>query len=363
MRNVRWSALLFAGVLTANVGCSGKRGGGVMSHAEASTPPQAPPLTLKDQEKASADAIRGGSDDEDEVNPKKAAGAKKWRDTGVYLDGRPIANLSFGELPIALKPVFIEERVSSPIEPGHKGPGFTIIKQRQYRFTDYLKSLGVDLAKVKELHVYGPKFTDSVVVGGAELRKKGKSFMFRFGSDVQGKALPVVPDNFGNDRSPDKITAVMIYVEKTPPKLIWNEGFQLDGHTITNVPYYGDPMRGGVRVYKDDRYALSIKRPLLRETEPAATLPDGTPSYKLYALLEANEVDMSKVAEAWVVHHERRTEKLTRDELAKLTFVIGPKGQNEILLGDKKIPANAIALHSRPLKPEQLPKILPEEEN
>ena len=32
----------------------------------------------------------------------------RWKDTGVYLDGQPIGFLTFGELPIALKPNWVE---------------------------------------------------------------------------------------------------------------------------------------------------------------------------------------------------------------------------------------------------------------
>jgi hypothetical protein len=72
-------------------------------------------------------------------------------------------------------------------------------------------------------------------------------------------------------------------------------------------------------------------------------------------------VDSSKITEAWVIRHERREEKLSRDELAKMTFVMGKKERSEILLGDKQLLAHVIAVHQKPVKPEQLPKILPEE--
>ena len=39
------------------------------------------------------------------------SGMSKWRDVGVYVDGQPVGFLTFGELPIALKPVLVEDEV------------------------------------------------------------------------------------------------------------------------------------------------------------------------------------------------------------------------------------------------------------
>ncbi len=289
-------------------------------------------------------------------------GNKRWRDTGVYLDGVPIAMLNFGEMPLGLAPVWIEDRVSVDIEPGKPGPGYKIVKQREYRFTDYLRALHVDLAKVKELHVLGPKFTDSIVVGGAELRKRGKSFLFRFGAEVGGKAIPVVPDKFGNGRSPDKVSAVMIYIDKKPPVIDQELGMVLDGKVITEVPYFGLPLRGGVRVYQNDRIALHIKRPLLRKTTPAGHDADGTPRWNLLAVLKENGVATDKIVEAWVIRHERWQERLDRAALEQLTFVLPEKGSGNILLGDGKILAQSISLRAKPVKPSDLPQILPDED-
>jgi len=350
-------AALCATVISGSAGCS--RGASVVGKAEASVTP-APPVN---PELATVRAIAGNEDEEDAPPKQGQLGAKRWRDTGVYVDGKPMGALTFGELPIALAPTWKDEPVSVPIEPGHKGPGFKVAKQRYYKFTDYLKAIGVDLAKVKEIHIYGPKFSETIVASGAEMRKRSKEFLFHFGGEVMGKAIPAPPRHFGNGRSPDKISAVMVYIDKKPPTLVWNQGLALDGKIITDVPYYGAPLRGGVRVYQDDQLAMVIKRPLLRQTEPATRHADGTAeSWKLPSLLEANGVDGGKIAEGWLIYKERRTERLSREQLAALTFQMGSKGQNEIFLGDQKLPANAIALHAKALRPDQLPKILPDEE-
>ena len=83
--------------------------------------------------------------------------------------------------------------------------------------------------------------------------------MFRFGGLVGGKAMPHAPDDFGNGETPDKISGVMIYIDRKPPT-VTREGIELDGVDQTGVPYYGEPLRGGIRVYLDDKLAAIIKR-------------------------------------------------------------------------------------------------------
>ena len=122
--------------------------------------------------------------------------------------------------------------------------------------------------------------------------------MFRFGGSVGGKAIPVVPDKFGNGMMPDKLSAVMVYITKKPPVIVADQGLELDGKIVEGIPYYGYPMRGGVRVYLDDRLQLAITPDTLEEA-PSETGPDGKKRWKLVTVLKQNGVDLSKVVEAW----------------------------------------------------------------
>jgi hypothetical protein len=291
----------------------------------------------------------------------KMRGADRWKDCGVYVDGQPRGFLSFGEMPIGARPLFVEERASAEVEPGSKSPGWRIVKERRYRVDQYLTAIGIDLKTVKEVHAYGPKASDAIVVSGKELRKRGAEFMFRFGTEVGGKPIPVVPPNFGNGRSPDKMSALMVYIDKKPPKLIWNQGFEVDGQIVRGVPY-GEQVKGGVRVYLDDKLATILRRKSFEEETPAGQNAQGEPLWSLGALLAAEGVALEKVAEAYVIRDERRQEKLSGAELAKLTFTTGPKQQQQIFLGDKRIAVSHLALHSKPVPPEDLPRILPDED-
>jgi len=208
----------------------------------------------------------------------------------------------------------------------------------------------------------GPKLSEVMIATGKQMRSKaGREVTFRFGAEVGGKPIPAQPEGFGNGKHSDKIAAVMVYIHKKPPVLIPDEGLALDGKLVDGIPYYGDPLRGGVRIYQEDTLALQIKRPMLRET-PGEIGPDGKQRWKLASLLEAHGVDLSKVVEAWGIADERRQQKFTRAELDQLTFQIGEKEKNEILVGDGKLRVNAIALHAHALKTDELPQIRPDEE-
>ena len=212
------------------------------------------------------------------------------------------------------------------------------------------------------MHVYGPKFTNSVVATGEDLRSPlAKQFLFHFGGSVYGKAIPKVPEGFGGGNPPDKVSSVMIYVEKEPPKLVPQVGFVLGSEPQYGVPYFGDPIRGGIRIYLDDRYAAIIKRQDLDPTK-AIKSSTGEPSWSLPALLAAQGVDTSKVVELWVIRGELRTDKLTKEELANLTFRANPQAKGGVLLGDKGIRANSIALHTRAIKKEEIPFITPDDQ-
>lgn len=308
-------------------------------------------------------AVKPPEEKQDYVPAEFKSGMSKWKDTGVYLDGKPVGFLNFGELPIGLKPVFVKDKVSAEKRAGTKDPGWRWAQQRFYRFTDYLAAIGIDVKKVKELHVYASKFPESIVATGKDLQSPAaKDFMFRFGGDIGGKVIPKVPPNFGNRRGPDKATSVMIYIDKVPPVLdMEQEAFVLNGEKVLGVPYYGDPVRGGVRVYLDDKLATIIKRQEL-DAKKARTASDGELEWKLADFFTAHGVDTSKVVEGYVIRGERRTEKQTKAELDADWFSAGSQAHGGVLLGDKRYRANAIALHTRALAPDELPVILPEEE-
>ena len=322
------------------------------------TPPAAPAL----ESTAPTDPGKKGVNAEDYVPAEFKNGMARWKDTGVYVDGKPIAFLQFGELPITLKPTWVKDKVSQDKPAGcPECPAWKWSEARFYKFTDYLKALGIDAHKIKMMHVYGPKLSQTIAVTGKDLTSPAADeFMFRFGAEVAGKPIPHVPPNFGNGKQPDKINGVMIYIDRKAPT-ITRDGIELDGVDQTGVPYYGEPLRGGVRIYVDDRLAAIIKRQEL-DVKKATTSADGELHWSFADFLASSGVDASKVVEGWVIRDDRRHEQIPWSELSKMSFSASSKAHGGVLLGDKEIMANAIALHTRAVKPDELPVIKPDEE-
>jgi hypothetical protein len=126
-------------------------------------------------------------------------------------------------------------------------------------------------------------------------------------------------------------------------------GFVLGNDVQYGVPYYGDPIRGGIRVYLDDRYATVIKRQDL-DAKKAQKGPDGELSWELATLLDQQGVDTSKVVEMYVIRDEQRAEKISGEQLATMMFQASAQAKGGILLGPEKLRANALAFHTRALK-------------
>ncbi len=319
-------------------------------------------IQAKEERTGEKDKSKGDKKDSEWVPAEFKAGMSRWKDTAVYVDGKPVGFLSFGELPIGLKPTWVKDKVSADKRPGTDDPGWRWAQQRFYKFTDYLKAVGVDIKKVREIHVYGAKFSETIIATGKDLQsKQADEFSFRFGGNTFGKAIPHTLNTFGNGLSPDKITSVMVYITKKPPTMVRNKGLFLDGVEQMGVPYYGEPIRGGVRVYLDDKLATIIKRQDL-DVSKATKSVDGNLHWNLGAVLAAQGADTSKVVDVWLIRDELRKEKFAGKDLETLTFTASSQAKGGVLIGDKELRASAIALHTRALDPSEIPAITPDDE-
>jgi len=359
------TVLALALALTSCRDATGKRAAPESNGSAAATGSAAPSGSAADS--GSAAVAPKGVNAQDYVPAENKEGMARWRDTGVYVDGKPIAFLNFDELPISLQPVWVKDKVSQNKPPGcPECPAWKWSEQRFYRFTDYLKSLGIDIHKVKMMHVYGPKLADTIAVTGKDLSSAAANdFMFHFGGDISGKPIPHVPPDFGNRMQPDKINGVLIYIDRKPPT-ITRDGIELDGVPQDGVPYYGEPLRGGIRIYLDDHLVAIIKRQEL-DVKKATQTPDGELHWGLSQFLADKGVDTSKVVEGWVIRGERRREKIAASDLSTMWFEAAAKSgkseQGAVLLGDQKVVTSVLALHSHAVKPDELPQVRPEEED
>jgi len=284
------------------------------------------------------------------------AGMGRFKDPGIYVDGKPLGILKFGELPVPLPPSWRYENAAVQFT-GGQAPKKKIVHQRRYSFVKYLEAMHVDVAKIKEVHLYGgAKKARAVVIEGSTLRKGGV-FEFRFGSSTYGKAIPACGPHVGDTNCPDNIRAIAVYVHKRPPK---RKGgyFYLNGKRLDGIPYFGTPLRGGIRIYKDGPLVAMIKRRKLPKVSMHMTkTPDGVEHWHFFGWLQSQGVNTDSIKEAWLIHHNRRVRRIPRDKLIKAMFTASAKKSGEILFGDEKIPTKAIALHSKPVKKEDLPVI------
>ena len=109
------------------------------------------------------------------------SGMSRWKDTGVYLDGKPIGFLTFGELPIALKPTWVKDKVSPTSRPAAPNARVALVAAallQVHRLSEgdrHRRS-----SKVKVIHVYGPKLSaDDRRDGQGSAAKAAEGFMFR----------------------------------------------------------------------------------------------------------------------------------------------------------------------------------------
>ena len=230
---IRWSTLALAFGLAAS--CS--KGG-----PTASAQPAAPrPLVAHEPAvPPPADGDHGGG--------KKGEG--QFRDTAVYVDGKARGILRYAELPPGLEPFAMPEIDDLTIP-------------RYYRLGDYLTRVGVDVSKIREMHVYGSHDRVSVITGD-EFRAVKDRMIFDFTQQVTGKARARWAQTHALPHHPmvDVILGISIYQDKTPPVYTHGE-LMLDGQAVEGIPYVEDGIPKGTRVYVDGRLTGWVRRKTL----------------------------------------------------------------------------------------------------
>jgi hypothetical protein len=199
--------------------------------------------------------------------PADAVPEKKPRfssDAPVYVDGKPAGVIRFVELPSSVKGKVIK------LPQGYEQTNFT--------FYDYLTAIGVDLAKVQSLHLYGGKRV--VVVDAKELHRLGPKLQFSFLRGDRGKVRMEWPAQRLNvNTTIDMLTRVAVYVDKAPPHMNENNALVMPDGTVVaedKMPYVDSEQGNGTRVYVDGAFVATVKRRKLGEDlrVPAADAQD-----------------------------------------------------------------------------------------
>jgi hypothetical protein len=278
--------------------------------------------------------------------PDPNAGKPRFGECAVYIDGQPTAVLRYGELPPNLPVHYRKLRNDDGGE--EKFP--------QFLMAEYLEGLGVDVRKIRELHLYGGQDRIAIVKGD-ELRKFARKFYFTFTRATTGKpALRYLSAAFRISNYVDTFSTVAVYVDKPAPR--WSDELRSliddDGREIEGVPFVKTEMRGGTRVYVDAKLASNIKRNLLSSTM-ARQDASGKPIYSLDAFLKAQKVELPRIHTIELVDEDRVVLSVRPDQLkAPIEFeTITDSSGTELfhvskIDGESQIEASVVRLYSKP---------------
>ncbi|MGH7297315.1 MAG: hypothetical protein ACRELB_20425, partial [Polyangiaceae bacterium] len=132
---------------------------------------------------------------------------------------------------------------------------------RYYRLADYLGLIGVDLARVREVHVYGSHDRVAVLTG-EEIRTLRDKLVFDFTQQTQGKPRARWAQMHALQHRPmvDVIMNISVYIEKAPPTFARGDMW-IDGKVVDSaIPYVGDGVPKGTRVYVDGKLEGWVRR-------------------------------------------------------------------------------------------------------
>jgi hypothetical protein len=181
---------------------------------------------------------------------EEAAPVKQPRfgESAVYIDGKPVGVIRITELPSGLKS-----------RQADLGGGY---HRTTYGFVDYVRALGIDSKRIKQMHLYGGSRV--VVVDRAELTRIGDGITFSFVAGDRGKPrVHFPPVKLHVNTTIDMLSNVAFYVEKEPPVLNPkdHELVMPDGKPVeTKVPYAPEEQGNGTRVYVDGALVGVVKR-------------------------------------------------------------------------------------------------------
>lgn len=176
---------------------------------------------------------------------KKGGG---FKESAVYVDGHAKGVLRFSELPATIKPSARPEIDGLDVA-------------RYFRLDEYLEALGIDLAKIHEIQVYGSHDRIAIITGD-ELRTHREGLIFDFTQQTGGKPRARWAQTHALPHHPmvDVIMNMSIYIDKPAPTLAHGDMW-LDGKVVDDpIPYVGDGVPKGTRVYVDGRLEGWVRR-------------------------------------------------------------------------------------------------------
>jgi len=327
------SSLTAALALATAPGCKSRRDRPA-PRSVAAAPADAGPVAPPDAEERDR-GDKWKSDDEDE---RSLGGFQMFKEAWVYVDGTPIGVLREVELP-PMPVAWMDEIESLDFNRGDPGPHERVYQAKRWRLSDYLVAAGVDLRKIKMVILHGGRGV--VAIPGADFRRFKDGLRFDLTGNSMSKLRVFLPDKLPRTTSFDRYTAVSVLIDKPLPTIDDSNDMYLDGEWVGGIPYFGTPLRGGVRVYLDGRLALVIKRNQLGETGQVAP-----GRWNLARLLDAHGISSEQVVAADIVEGDGRS-RIDDLDLASFDFTSAEGKSGKVLIGPHQAPSNAVMLYSK----------------
>jgi hypothetical protein len=244
-------------------------------------------------------------------------------DVPVYVDGKQVGVMTYGELPPSMKTVV--------------KPGDETADERYYRLTDYLKAVGVSTNAIKAIHFKGS--TNRIMsVTGTELRADRGRYLFDFslkdtGLPREGWSLA----GLSNTTWVDYVHAVYVYANAQAPKIdpkhhcYWSEE---DNDCQSVAPYSGGDIAKGTRVYEDGKLLGYVKRRRIDDSMIVGKKDDGTVTYSLAAAVASFGADLAKATTVELLSGDHVVARATREQwLAKqpaMYFILPKHGHGKV---------------------------------
>jgi hypothetical protein len=265
-----------------------------------------------------------------------------FRETWVYVDGAPRGALIFAELPAALPPAWKDDVEGLDFHPGDPGPHEKKIQLLRWRLSDYLRLIGVDLARIKMVYLHGNGY---VAIPGDRFRRYARGITF----DLTGNDLSTSrfywPTDMPTNTAYDRYAAVSVFIDKPPLTLDEHNNPFIDGVEVMGIPYHGTPERGGFRVYVDNKLAMVVKR-----NELGATGRISNERWDLNKLLAARGVKAQPVAGDLVMARDmnlQRRDRLDAAYVQNLEIGVNAQASGTMLVGKDDRPATALHLYTK----------------
>lgn len=273
---------------------------------------------------------------------------KAFRETWVYVDGVPKGVLLLPELPVSMKPAWFDDIEGLDFKAGDPGPHEKKIQILRWRLDDYLKTLGVDIAKIKYVYIQG---SGMVAIPGDTFRKFAPTITFDFTGNNMAKTRFYWSVKMPTNTSYDRYAAVSVFIEKPPLKIDEHNNPFIGDVEVNGIPYFGTPLRGGFRVYVDDKLALIIKRNELTTVgRTNLDKPDEDPRWSLYKLLEATGIKGEFAGADLALSRDFTTQtrqRLDEGYIKDLEFSSPSLSSGGLAIGKDKLEGTALRLYTK----------------